>query len=245
MSVARVTPQPLLREPAPKGDRLMSVTEAARHLERPASQMQLLGDAHVLGQTFSLMIPDNRKNRDTSTRESTLVKAGHVEWLASRRTWTKKSLSDSSPLPGRAVVIVRHLGRQDLDADAARQDNRLYYGYDHSYDHAGPQHPELVYHQDEASRRWWPISAANRDLLGLVSHEGSFLPMLLTVGGLVVGAREITGLDHELSHTHTGSPKKWAMTVRPAGDWFDDSLAYTWILAGAGRPILWWPLKAA
>ena len=61
--------------------------------------------------------------------------------------------------------------------------------------------------------------------------------MLISVGGLIVSSREITGLSHELSSkNHRG---RWAMDVRPSGDWARP-LIDTWLNSGPGKSSLWW-----
>ena len=221
----------------------MSITDAARTLARPQPQIQQLSDAHVLGQLFTLEAPDNTK-RAEAVRHVTMCKRSHVEWLAHRPRRSKQEFLAAQLVPGPAVVVIRHLGRHVLSAEEARAERRPYYGYDHNDDCSTD--PAKVAMQDDASRCWWPISAGNRELLNSVEREGGFLPMLLTVGGLIVGAREITGLDHELSlpDEEPGEVrKKWAMHLRPAGDWFNDDLRYTWLISGPGRPILWWSMS--
>ncbi|MDU7361644.1 MAG: hypothetical protein E7L00_10620 [Propionibacteriaceae bacterium] len=226
--------------PSPPPRALMSITEAARVLSRPQPQIQLLSEAHALGQLFTFDTPDNTKGINV-VRHVTLCKRSHVEWLYQRPRRTKQELLDAKLIPGPAVVVIRHLSPRAPSPEEARYDPRNYYGYDHDCDWSTDL--AKVVQQDDASRRWWPISATNRELLHEIECENTSLPMLLTVGGLIVGAREIVGLDHELSELYEptdDSRRKWAVRVRPAGDWFTDDLLHTWLIAGAGRPILWW-----
>lgn len=200
---------------------LVSVNQAAHVLGRPLAQVQVLSRSGALGTTYL-------------AGNTPFYLRSDIEDLASRRRWSKEdllALGAEGKLPGPAVVVIRQ-----RDALPTNDKVRSWYGYRRDMDVSAD--PAERRQQDNASRMWWPVTAAHRDVVQRTAALGGFVPCIVTVGGLAVSFREITGMDY-LVREEEGDTAKWAFSVRPAGGWAQQ-LNNTWIDSGPGRAILWW-----
>ncbi|MGV3148559.1 hypothetical protein [Rothia sp. 11273D007AR] len=81
------------------------------------------------------------------------------------------------------------------------------------------------------------MSSSNLTLVRSLA-PGQSLPLVITVGGLVVAGREIIGVDEAVT-AEVGDLV--AFEVQDAGPWLE-SVKFNWLNSGPGQPILWWDL---
>ena len=209
---------------------LMSVNTAATVLRRPLAQVQVMSRAHVLGDTFRagdtpFYLSESIEELANATRHS------RESILELVRTWD---------FPNNTVVILRQVDKAEREQQVTETANgpvrTLYYGFDRNLDLS--DNPEEREDQNNASRMWWQIAPRWRDHVNAVAGTGGRIPVIITVGGLIVACREIAGFDHALTH-HSGTETFWAFNFEPAREWATP-LLNTWLESGPGRPILWW-----
>ena len=199
--------------------RICSLKEVSQIFHRPLAQVQILDRARVLGQAYS------------NGAGSRYYLDENIHRIAQAPRYNKTTLSaaiQSASFPSDIAVILRQIAPQPAD-DGVRQ----WFGFDLSAEES--EDPQIRKQQDDASRMWWPISSTNlarvRDL-----KAGEFIPMFVTVGGMIVAGRNITGIDEELTAQQDNLV---AFTVEDAGSWFDQ-FRFNWLSSGPGKAILWW-----
>lgn len=209
---------------------LVSVNTAAAVLRRPLAQVQVMSRAHVLGNTY--------RAGDTPfyLRED-------IEALAEATRHSRDlmiELAGEWGFPDRTLIVLRQVDkverqRQQVDTPEGTVATP-YFGFDRNYDLSDdPAEREI---QNNATRMWWQIAPRWRDYVNAVAGTDGRIPCIITVGGLIVACREVTGFDHALTK-HRGSETFWAFKFENAGSW-SRPLLNTWLESGPGRPILWW-----
>jgi len=207
-------------------------------MTRSLAQMKLLSDAHCLG--FSYV-----SGTDAETRYH---RREVIEGLARQPVRTREeviALGRAGELPGDAVLVLRQRERQEIaehnwreyGPDGEIRYERRWFGYDRRMDHS--EDPAERAQQDDASREAWPVSPVNVRRVERTDEAGGCLPLLISVGGLVVACREIIGFDLEREHLGRFRGQR-SFLIRPAGAWAEPLLD-TWLDSGAGKAALWWP----
>lgn len=207
-------------------------------MTRSLAQMKLLSDAHCLG--FSYV-----SGTDAETRYH---RREVIEALARQPVRTREdviALGRAGGLPGDAVLVLRQRERQEIPEEQWRtygpdgevRYERRWFGYDRRM--ARSEDPAERAEQEIATRELWPVAPVNVRRVERVEQSGGALPLIVSVGGLVVGCREIIGFDRERERWGSSEGRR-SFRVRPAGSWADP-LVDTWLESGAGKAALWWP----
>lgn len=227
--------------------RLCSASYAAHLLKRPLTQIQMLAGANGIGRPYEAV--GSARGRGTS--DTRFYDEAVIQELARAPRHTKPDVLDllkKGAFPNDTLVILRQrdpvaceLYTEALEQgqDAVDACVRTWYGFDVAKDRAND--PSLQLEQDQASRMWWPLAPKSRDQLNRTQNRNETIPCLISVGGLVLGAREILGIDHSLSPAGKGGTN-WAFEVQRAGSWADPFID-TWLDSGAGKSILWWSIS--
>ncbi|MDY6054849.1 hypothetical protein [Micrococcus sp.] len=209
-------------------------------MTRVLTQMRLLSESHSLG--FAYVSPTEAGTR-YHRREV-------VEGLARQPVHTKDALVRRlrGAVPSSSAVLVLRQRERTPIREGHRQVfgprgevlyERNWYGYDRRMDRSAD--PDERRQQDDASREVWSVSAANARLVDDAEAQGGFLPLVISVGGLIVSCREILGFDRDREEAGRLLPQR-SFRVRPAGDWAEPILD-TWLDSGAGKAALWWSLR--
>lgn len=227
-----------------------SVFAAAERLERPLAQVQMLAGSHALGRPFVA----ESSARGRGAADARFYLKSEVERLAAAPRRKKEDvlrMLAEGAFPNDVIVILRQRDPlfdpdflQALDAGGDAQAvpvRRRWYGFDVCADRSGDE--DLVRGQDDASRMYWPIAPRSRDLVSRAKSEGKRIPCLISVGGLVLGAREIVDFDFDISD-RADAKGYWAFKFEPAGDWAKPFMD-TWLESGPGKSILWWRAEDA
>ena len=209
---------------------LVSVNTAATVLRRPLAQVQVMSRAHVLGDTYR-------------AGDTPFYLRDEIEELADATRHSRESILELSRDWGfgdQTLVVLRQVDKTERQVQEIETPNGVVYspyaGYDRNFDlSSDPAEREI---QNNASRMWWQIAPRWRDHVNAVAGTGGRIPCIITVGGLIVACREVTGFDHALTQ-HRGSETFWAFKFDKAGAW-SKPLLNTWLESGPGRPILWW-----
>lgn len=207
---------------------------------RSLTQLKLLSDARCLGFTYV-----SRTDGGTHYHRREVVEA-----LARQPVRSKDDLvamGRTGLLPGDAVLVLRQLCRQEVPEDDRRmlgpdgtvRYERGWYGYDRRADRS--EDPERRREQDDASREVWPVARDNARLVEEAEASGGVVPLVVSVGGLIVSCREIVGFDREREVAGELLPRH-SFRVRPAGEWAEPLLD-TWLDSGAGKAALWWHFR--
>ena len=119
-------------------------------------------------------------------------------------------------LPSAAAVVLRQLPRQQVAPGADR--TRDWWGVDL----LAPDKEQRL-----ASNRWWPLSPATRRRFAtaITENEGH-IPLLVTVGGLIVRGYDITGLDQDASRAHD---TRYAFALAPGKAAWSDAVERVWL----------------
>lgn len=200
--------------------RICSLKEVSHIFRRPLAQVQILDRAHMLGQAY------------TNGAGSRYYHQDNINELAAAPRYDKASLSAAiraENFPSDTAVVLRQVGPQAVNDD----DARAWYGVDFAVEQSTD--PEMRQQQTDASRMWWPVSTSNMEKVRALK-DGEYIPMFITVGGMIAAARHIVGIDEELTATH---PTLVAFKVEDAGDWFE-KYRLSWLSSGPGKAILWW-----
>ena len=159
--------------------------EGGNGMTRSLAQMKLLSEANALGYTFV-------SESESKTR---YYRRGVVEALATQPVWTKQDivhLGARGQLPGPAALVLRQRSRAEIDpADQDVVDaqgtvvyHRAWYGYDRLMDLS--EDPADRRAQDLASKELWPVAPAFAGLVDEIEQQGQCIPMIVSVGGLIV-----------------------------------------------------------
>lgn len=206
-------------------EEIYSLKEIATALNRPLAQVQVMDRAHVLGKAL------------VSGAGARFYRKAGIDALAQRPRHTKESfvsLLAEMGIKAECAVILRQLDAQPSDS---WPDQRSWYGFDLAAELSSD--PAIRWQQDQASRMYWAVSAKNLVRARSLA-PGQFIPLIISVGGLVVAAREIIGIDE----TNTDEASSLvAFSVKDAGLWFE-RVNGSWLSSGPGKPILWWDLPS-
>ena len=189
---------------------------------RPLAQVQILDRAHALGRAY------------TTGAKSRYYPYERIVELASAPRWDKPGFVQRLAELGvqaQKAVILRQIDAQPTTGPAGR----TWYGFDMAAESS--EDAAVRAGQTDASRMVWKISVANLALVRSLA-PGQVLPLVITVGGLVVAGREITGVDEAVT-AEVGDLV--AFEVQDAGPWLE-GVKYGWLNSGPGQPILWWDL---
>lgn len=189
---------------------------------RPLAQVQILDRAHALGPAY------------TTGAKSRYYPYERIAELAAAPRWDKSGFVQRLAEVGvRApkAVILRQIDAQPTVSPAGRS----WYGFDMAAEMS--ENAAVRAGQTDASRMVWKVSSSNLALVRSLA-PGQTLPLVITVGGLVVAGREIIGVDEAIT-AEVG--ELVAFEVQDAGPWLE-SVRFTWLSSGPGQPILWWDL---
>ena len=202
--------------------RLCSLKEISQLVDRPLAQIQILDRAQALGQAY------------TTGASSRYYPLEAVEALAQAPRWNKETFPQKLVelgIKAPKAVILRQIDAQPTEGPAGRS----WYGFNMAAERSSD--PLVRAGQSNASRMVWKVSASNLALTRSLA-PGYSLPMVITVGGLIVAGREIVGVDEAVT-AEMGDLV--AFEVKDAGPWLEE-VRFNWLSSGPGQPILWWGL---
>lgn len=202
--------------------RLCSLKEVSDMVGRPLAQVQILDRAHALGQAY------------TTGAKSRYYPYERMAELASAPRWDKSGFAQRLAelgIQAQKVVVLRQIDAQPTAGPAGR----TWYGFDMAAEMS--EDAAVRAGQTDASRMVWKVSSSNLALVRSLA-PGQTLPLVITVGGLVVAGREIIGVDEAVT-AEVGDLV--AFEVQDAGPWLE-AVKFSWLNSGPGQPILWWNL---